>query len=109
MRSDVQTTVDWFALIWDMVQREISVLRIAQTTGIPESAIRGYIAGAHPAHWRGELLISQWIIATGRTRDELPMETVMRTIRVAHSPKTKKFFGGDKGAALAAAWRVRDE
>lgn len=108
MRRDVQTTVDWFGVIWDMVQREISVLSIAQTTGIPESAIRGYIAGAHPPHWRGELLISQWIIATGRTREELPMETLRQTIRVVHSPKTKQFFGGDKGAALAAAWRVRN-
>lgn len=102
-----QQTVDWFRLIWDLVQRGVNVSRIADRTGIPESAIRGYIAGAHPPHWRGELLIEQWIAVTGRSRGELHMETVVHTIRVAHSPKSKNFCGGDKFAALAAVGRVR--
>lgn len=100
-----QQTIDWFRLIWDMVQSGINVSKIAVRTGIPESAIRGYIAGAHPPHWRGELLISQWMKVTGRTREEARMEVVSLTVRMVQSPKTKNFCGGDKHAALEAAGR----
>lgn len=100
-----QQTVDWFRLIWDMVQRGINVSMIANRTGIPESAIRTYIAGAHPPHWRGELLIREWIKATGKPREEAHTEIVRLTVRIVPSPKTQRFCNGDKAAALSAAGR----
>lgn len=102
MRRDAQTTVDWFRLIWDMVQRGINVSAIAMRTGIPEGSIREYIAGSHPPHWRGELLIGEWVKATGKGRGEIGMETVVLTTRVTHKRST---CDGDKGAALAAVGR----
>lgn len=106
MRRDAQTTVDWFRLLWDMVQRGVTVSAIATRTGIPEGTLREYIAGSHPPHWRGELLIREWIATTGKTRDEIGMETVVLTMRVTHKRSTGD---GDKGAALAAVGRVRSE
>jgi len=38
-----------------------------------EAAIRSYLAGASPVHWRGEMLLSVWMQTTGKTREQTPM------------------------------------
>jgi len=38
-----------------------------------EAAIRAYLAGASPVHWRGERLLAVWMDKTGKLRLDAPM------------------------------------
>lgn len=80
-RGSVQA-IDWFRLVWDMVQRGHTVVEIAEAIVARESTVRLYLAGAQPKHWRGELLLQMWCDVTGRRRDEAPTEPVRLSIRV---------------------------
>jgi len=75
-------TIDWFCLIWDLVQRGVNLRAIAARTDIAEATLRGYLQGSHPPHWRGEVLIALWCATCRRSRAELPMTAVYIAPRV---------------------------
>lgn len=65
--------VDWFRLLWDLVQRGWSVRSIGHKVGIPSSTLYHYMRDSHPPHWRGEDLIALWCQACAKQRDDVPM------------------------------------
>lgn len=75
-------TVDWFRLLWDLVQRGWSVRGVSEKVDIPPSTLYHYMRGSHPNHWRGEDLILLWCQACAKQRDELPMCDVYTAPRV---------------------------
>jgi hypothetical protein len=81
-----QVSVDWFRLIWDLVQRGHNLAIIERTTGISSSTLRGYLDGSQPPHWRGELLIGMWCRHVDLERDDLPMVDVVLSPRVVQPP-----------------------
>ena len=74
--------VDWFRLLWDLVQRGWSVRQIGHKVGIPASTLYHYMRDSHPPHWRGEDLIVLWCQACSKPRNELPMCDVYLAPRV---------------------------
>jgi uncharacterized protein (DUF2267 family) len=79
--------VDWFRVIWDLVQRGVKLADIDRTTRINESTLRGYLAGSQPPHWRGELIIGLWMRTCNRKRSELPMAQLQFMPRVVERRK----------------------
>ena len=58
----------------------IAIVRIGKEMdiGLTESMLRYYRAGAEPAHWRGNLLLTFWCKVTGKRMDDRPMMDVVR-------------------------------
>lgn len=79
--------VDWFRVIWDLIYRGINVSKIAERTGIPEAALRGYMSGSQPRHWKGEALLAAWVEVTGRPRDQAPK---VNAPMAQHRPQRRK-------------------
>lgn len=77
-----EQVIDWFRLLWDLVQRGHSIADVSKTSGIAESTIKGYLRGSHPPHWRGERLVALWCQTCDRTRDDLPMAELFIAPRV---------------------------
>lgn len=75
-------TVDWFRLLWDLIQRGWKLSGIADRTTIGESTLRMYLNGSQPPHWRGEVLIDLWCQACSKDREQLPMCEVYIAPRV---------------------------
>ncbi len=63
--------IDWFRLLWDLIQRGHSIASISERSKISRSTLRGYLEGSHPPHWKGEKLITFWCEQTGQTRSIL--------------------------------------
>ena len=97
------TTIDWFRLIWDLVQHGISLRAIAARTDIAEATLRGYLAGSHPVYWRGELLVGLWCATRGLDRADLPMADVYIAPRVVERKAGPEV--NDSIRELERAWR----
>lgn len=74
--------VDWFRLLWDLVQRGINLAEISRRTRISTATLHGYLAHSQPTHWRGELLIALWCETCDMGRKDLPMEKLSSSPRI---------------------------
>lgn len=74
--------VDWFRLLWDLIQRGWTVVEVGRRSQIPEGTLRGYMEGSQPPHWRGELLIVLWCQACDKRREDVPMCDVYTAPRI---------------------------
>ena len=92
--------VDWFRLLWDLVQRGHKLTHIADRTGIAHGTLRRYLHDSQPPHWRGELLITMWAEATGRPRGDVPMAELPLTPRVVPARDAVR-----AGCELEGVWR----
>ena len=65
---------DWSEIIFDLKRLGMDHNEIVGALNgcVSEAAIRKYMAGAHPGHWRGEMLLMLWSKRTGKTRDQAP-------------------------------------
>lgn len=99
------STVDWFRVLWDLIQRGKNLATVERSTGISVSTLRGYQEGSHPPHWRGELLIGLWVRTCGRPRKDVPMVDLVLAPRVVHEEAQ---VVADPAAVklLEQAWRV---
>lgn len=75
--------VDWFRLLWDLMQRGHNLQTVSNATGIGRTTLRGYLQESQPPHWRGEELIRLWCAETGRHRDEINVGEICLKNRVA--------------------------
>ncbi|SOE49111.1 hypothetical protein [Orrella dioscoreae] len=68
------TDFDWPEIILDLRRSGMGQHEIAKAMGqaVGESMVRQYLAGATPAHWRGEILLSLWEEKTDKTRQQAP-------------------------------------
>lgn len=82
--SAAPQTIDWFRLLWDLIQHGTTLRIIAARTDIAEATLRGYLAGSHPVYWRGELLVQLWCATCKRGRADLPMTEVYIAPRVVN-------------------------
>lgn len=84
------TDIDWPEIILDLRRTGMRQQEIAEhAQGVSESMIRQYLAGASPAHWRGEVLLKLWEAHTGKGREAAPRRPV-ETRRIAERrPKPK--------------------
>jgi hypothetical protein len=96
--------IDWFRLIWDLVQRGMTLRAIASRTDIAEATLRGYLLGSHPVHWRGEALVDLWCIVCDNSRTGLPMVEVFIAPRVVDR-KTGPATNDESIRELERAWR----
>ena len=96
-------TIDWFRLIWDLVQRGVNLRAIAARTEIAEATLRGYLAGSHPVYWRGDLLVKLWCATCERGQDELPMVELYLAPRVVERKAGPEV--NDSIGELERAWR----
>jgi len=80
--------IDWSEVVLDLRRAGLSQNDIARATGgaSGEAAIRSYLAGASPVHWRGEVLLEVWMRKTGKSRDDVPMR-VATAYRAAHGSR----------------------
>ncbi len=76
--------IDWFRLLWDLIQRGHSIASISRRSKISESTLKGYLHGSHPPHWRGEVLIAMWCQSCDKARDSVPKTEVVLAPRVVH-------------------------
>lgn len=65
---------DWSEIILDLRRAGMGQHEIAREMGhaVGEAMVRQYLAGATPAHWRGEMLLTLWEKRTGRVRTDAP-------------------------------------
>jgi hypothetical protein len=83
--------IDWFRLLWDLIQRGYSIADVSKLADIPESTMKGYMRGSHPVHWRGEALVHVWCKTCGKPREALQMTELYTGPRVVErkpGPKT---------------------
>ena len=76
--------VDWFRLLWDLMQRGHNLQTIADATGIGRTTLRGYLAESQPPHWRGEKLLALWCLTCKKGRECAPMVELVFNPRVVH-------------------------
>lgn len=74
--------IDWFRLIWDMIQRGHAIRHVARRSGIPETTIKDYMQGSQPPHWRGEILVAMWSKICKQPREQAPTTDVVLALRV---------------------------
>lgn len=103
--ADRILVVDWFRLIWDMVQRGEPLVSIYRRTGIAEGTLREYLKGSQPPHWRGERLIEMWCVVCGTVKADAPMTKIVLAPRVVHA---KPQVDAEDAAMqrLERAWRA---
>lgn len=91
------TDFDWAEIVLDLRRAGMNQYEIAAALGpaASEGMVRQYLAGATPAHWRGELLLNLWEARTGQDRDAAPRRPAEarriadrrpRTAQRAHMP-----------------------
>lgn len=105
--------VDWFRLVWDLVQRGQTIAAIERRTGISSSTIRLYQDGSQPPAWRAVLLWRMWCETMGRRdllealdtlMDGLPMTELVIAPRVVNAqPQVQASV--DAMHDLERAWR----
>jgi len=74
-KRDALVEIDWAEIILDLRRAGMGQHDISRAThgASGEAAIRSYLAGASPVHWRGEILLDVWTQVTGKTRDAVPL------------------------------------
>lgn len=97
-------SVDWFTVLWDIIQHGHNLSDIDRQTGIYRNTLRRYLEGAQPPHWRGELLIGMWCEVCKRGRDQLPMCKVYIAPRVVPEPD-RVTMSSEVGRELMEVWR----
>ena len=95
--------IDWFRLLWDLVQRGVKLRDIARRCGIAESTLKGYLHGSQPPHWRGELLVALWCEVCARERGDLPVTAVVLAPRVVRRDALS--VADEACRELERAWR----
>ena len=76
---------------------------IAARTDIAEATLRGYLAGSHPPHWRGEALVRMWCSTFNADRSGIAMTEVYIAPRVVERKATPE--ADDSFKELERAWR----
>lgn len=86
------TDFDWPEIILDLRRCGMGQHEIARSMGqaVGESMVRQYLAGASPAHWRGEILLSLWEERTGRDRAGAPRRPAETRRIVDRRPRTRQ-------------------
>jgi hypothetical protein len=97
-------TIDWYRLLWDLIQRGHSIADVSKQAGIAESTVKGYLRGSHPPHWRGEVLIELWCLSCRKGRDDLPRTELVIAPRVVNR-STGPGFNNESIRELERAWR----
>lgn len=102
----MSNSVDWYRVIWDLVQRDLSLREISERLDIARSTLQGYLEGSHPAHWKGELLVRLWSTVTGRDATEVPQAAVPPVTRheIVRSTVLKADAVASSLAQLSFAW-----
>lgn len=95
--------IDWFRLVWDLIQHGQTLTSVAQTAGIPRTSLNDYMRGGQPMHWRGERMIDLWCVVCSKPRSELPMVQLSVMPRVVKAPGIAEKPGAFK--ELDSAWR----
>lgn len=98
-----QQAVDWFRLLWDLMQRDLALSDVATMTGQHRETVRGYLYGSQPPHWRGELLIELWCEVCKKPREDVPVCELTISPRVMSRPDIKA--EREVVDALTKAWR----
>jgi len=80
--------IDWSEVVLDLRRAGMSQNDIARAThgASGEAAIRSYLAGTSPVHWRGEVLLDVWTRITGKPRGDVPMR-IANAYRAAHGSR----------------------
>lgn len=95
-------TVDWWRLLWDLTHRGVPLAKASRLMGENRETIRAYAYGAHPPHWRGELIIDLWCEVCAKERKDLPMCELVITPRVVNRDMK---VTDDAARELERAWR----
>ncbi len=95
-------TVDWWRLLWDMVQRGVTIAEAARRLGQTKETIRRYAYGSQPPHWRGEIMIDLWCKVCSKERQDVPMCDLVITPRVVNRDLK---VADDAARELERAWR----
>ena len=95
--------IDWYRLLWDLIQCGHSIADVSKMADIPESTMKGYLRGSHPPHWRGEVLIAVWCQTCKMARKDLPMTDVYIAPRVVERKAGPEV--NDSLRELERAWR----
>lgn len=95
--------IDWFRLLWDLVQRGMTLRDIANRCDIAPSTLKGYLRDSHPPHWRGELLVALWCEVCGKGRIDVPVTAVVLTPRVVR--RVEMSVADEACRELERAWR----
>lgn len=80
--------VDWFRVLGDLAQRDRPMPAVSKQTGIGLTTLYDYRDGNQPIHWRGELLLELWCAVCSKTRQDVPMATVVLAPRVVQPKPT---------------------
>ncbi|URW83904.1 hypothetical protein NBV64_05995 [Alcaligenes sp. DN25] len=83
---------DWSEIILDLRRAGMGQNEIAREMGhaVGEAMVRQYLAGASPAHWRGEMLLEIWERRTGQPRDKAPRRPAeMHRATTARRPRQR--------------------
>lgn len=74
VRISTPRDFDWSEIVFDLKRLGMDHNEIvcALNGCVSEAALRKYMAGAHPGHWRGEMLLNLWSVRTGKTREQAP-------------------------------------
>lgn len=86
------TDFDWPEIVLDLRRAGMAQHEVARALGpaAGESMVRQYLAGATPAHWRGELLLALWEEKTGRVRAAAPR----RPAEARRAPERRRRMSG---------------
>lgn len=65
---------DWSEIVFDLKRLGMDHVEIVGALNgcISEAALRKYMEGSQPGHWRGEMLLTLWSKRTGKTREQAP-------------------------------------
>jgi len=82
--------IDWTEIVLDLRRAGMTQHDIARAThgASGEAAIRSYLAGASPVHWRGEMLLAVWMQQTGKPRSNAPMRIANAYHGTSHRKRT---------------------
>lgn len=66
---------DWCEIVFDLKRLGMDHVQIVGALNgcISEPALRKYMAGSQPSHWRGEMLLTLWSARTGKSREQAPV------------------------------------
>jgi hypothetical protein len=65
----------WDEIVFDLKRLGMDHVQIVGALNgcVTERALRKYMAGSQPSHWRGEMLLTLWVVRTGKTREQAPV------------------------------------
>lgn len=76
---------DWTEIVFDLKRLGMDHVQIVGALNgcVTERALRRYMEGSQPTHWRGEMLLTLWAERMGKPRDEAPIRIAPIRIQAA--------------------------